>query len=71
MMDTHLVKAVFAVPDASFNVVHLGDRQSVALTAISLLEGVVTSISPQADPGDASSWSKSPSIIPARKFDLA
>jgi multidrug efflux system membrane fusion protein len=51
MMDTHLVKAVFAVPDISLKSVRLGQRQTVLLDAVSHpLQGVVTSISPQADP---------------------
>jgi RND family efflux transporter MFP subunit len=51
MMDTHLVKAVFAVPDVSLKSVRLGQRQNVLLDAVQHpLQGVVTSISPQADP---------------------
>jgi RND family efflux transporter MFP subunit len=51
MMDTHLVKAVFAVPDVSLKIVRLGQRQTVFLDALQRpLTGVVTSISPQADP---------------------
>src|SRR5580692_3085274 len=52
MMDTHLVKAEFAVPDFSLKMVRLGQKLPVMLDAIqhSLLPGVVTSISPQADP---------------------
>jgi len=51
MMDTHLVKAVFAVPDFSLKMVRLGQRLPVMLDAIQhALQGVVTSISPQADP---------------------
>ena len=51
MMDTHLVKAVFAIPDLSLKSVRLGQRQNVLLDAIQHpLQGVVTSISPQADP---------------------
>jgi multidrug efflux system membrane fusion protein len=51
MMDTHLVKAVFAVPDVSLKNVRLGQRQTVFLDALQRpLAGVVTSISPQADP---------------------
>jgi multidrug efflux system membrane fusion protein len=51
MMDTHLVKAVFAVPDVSLKSVRLGQRQNVVLDAVPHpLQGVVTSISPQADP---------------------
>jgi multidrug efflux system membrane fusion protein len=51
MMDTHLVKAVFAVPDVSLKSVRLGQHQNVVLDAVPHpLQGVVTSISPQADP---------------------
>lgn len=51
MMDTHLVKAEFAVPDSSLKMVRLGQKLPVALEAIQhALQGVVTSISPQADP---------------------
>ncbi len=51
MIDTHLVKAVFAVPDSSLKSVQLGQRQTVLLDAVQHpLQGIVTSISPQADP---------------------
>ena len=51
MMDTHLVKAVFAVPDSSLKMVHLGQKQNVLLDTMEHpLAGVVTSITPQADP---------------------
>jgi RND family efflux transporter MFP subunit len=51
MMDTHLVKAEFAVPDSSLRMVRLGQKLPVSLDAIQhALQGVVTSISPQADP---------------------
>jgi RND family efflux transporter MFP subunit len=51
MMDTHLVKAVFAVPDVSLKSVRLGQHQTILLDAVQHpLQGVVTSISPQADP---------------------
>jgi RND family efflux transporter MFP subunit len=51
MMDTHLVKAAFAVPDVSLKSVRLGQRQNLVLDAVPYpLAGVVTSISPQADP---------------------
>src|SRR5258706_2745886 len=50
MMDTHLVKAEFAVPDLSLKMVRLGQKLPVMLDAIQHpLQGVVTSISPQAD----------------------
>ncbi len=51
MMDTHLVKAEFAVSDFSLKMVRLGQKLPVMLDAIQhALQGVVTSISPQADP---------------------
>jgi RND family efflux transporter MFP subunit len=51
MMDTHLVKAVFAVPDVSLKIVRLGQHQTILLDAVQHpLQGVVTSVSPQADP---------------------
>lgn len=51
MMDTHLVKAVFAVPDLTLKSVRLGQHQTILLDAVQHpLQGVVTSISPQADP---------------------
>ncbi len=51
MVDTHLVKAVFAVPDTSLNMVRLGQKQLVMLDTLPhALEGVVTSVAPQADP---------------------
>jgi len=50
MMDTHLVKAEFAVPDFSLKMLRLGQKLPVMLDAIQhALQGVVTSISPQAD----------------------
>src|SRR6202167_5263261 len=51
MMDTHLVKAQFAVPDSSLKMVRLGQKLPVMLDATQhALPGVVTSIAPQADP---------------------
>jgi RND family efflux transporter MFP subunit len=51
MIDTHLVKAIFAVPDIALKSVRLGQKQAVALDAVpNPVQGVVTSISPQADP---------------------
>jgi RND family efflux transporter MFP subunit len=51
VMDTHLVKAVFAVPDSSLAAIRLGQHQTVVLDAPQrALQGVVTAISPQADP---------------------
>jgi multidrug efflux system membrane fusion protein len=51
MMDTHLVKAEFAVPDSSLKMVRLGQKLPVMLDTIQhTVQGVVTSIAPQADP---------------------
>jgi len=51
LIDTHLVKAVFAIPDSSLASVRLGQKQSVMLeSAQHPVHGVVTAISPQADP---------------------
>ena len=50
MMDTHLVKAEFAVPDFSLKMLRLGQKLPVMLDAIQhALQDAVTSISPQAD----------------------
>ena len=50
MIDTHLVKAVFALPDVSLKAVQLGKPQSILMDAISHpVNGTVTSISPEAD----------------------
>ena len=49
--DTHLVKAVFGVPDLALPSIHLGQKQPVSLEALkSSFPGVITSISPQANP---------------------
>ncbi len=51
MLDTHLVKAVFAVPDTTLSMIRLGRKQPVMLDALQhAAPGVITSISPQADP---------------------
>jgi RND family efflux transporter MFP subunit len=51
ILDTHLVKAVFAVPDTTLSTVRLGQKQLVMLDALQRsVTGVITSISPQADP---------------------
>lgn len=51
LVDSHLVKAVFAVPDSSLRAVRQGQRQTVTLDTVPHpVDGVVTSISPQADP---------------------
>src|SRR5215469_2015344 len=51
MIDTHAVKAVFAVPDTSLSRIRKGQRQTVTLDALEYeAPGIVTAISPQADP---------------------
>ena len=51
MIDTHAVKAVFAVPDTSLSKIRTGQRQTVMLDALGHeAPGIVTAISPQADP---------------------
>jgi multidrug efflux system membrane fusion protein len=51
MVDTHLVKAVFAVPDTSLKRIRPGQRLTVLLDALlHPAVGTVTAISPQADP---------------------
>jgi RND family efflux transporter MFP subunit len=51
MIDTHVVKAVSAVPDTTLPKIHLGQRQAVILDALQhATPGIVTAISPQADP---------------------
>lgn len=51
MIDTHAVKAVFAVPDTTLASIRLGQRQAVVLDALQhAAPGIVTAISPQADP---------------------
>lgn len=50
LIDTHVVKAAFAVPDTSLNSVHLGQRVIVALDASDHpVTGIITAIAPQAD----------------------
>ena len=50
LIDTHVVKADFAVPDTSLQGVHLGQKLTVALDALpNPALGVVTAIAPQAD----------------------
>jgi len=50
MIDTHAVKAVFAVPDTSLSKIRRGQRQTVMLDALRHeAPGIVTAISPQAD----------------------
>ena len=51
IVDTHLVKAVFAVPDTTLSTIRLGQKQAVMLDALQhAVTGVITSIAPQADP---------------------
>src|SRR5215467_8686005 len=51
MIDTHAVKAMFAVPDTSLSKIRTGQRQTVMLDALGHeAPGIVTAISPQADP---------------------
>jgi RND family efflux transporter MFP subunit len=50
VMDTHVVKAVFAIPESALASVHRGQRFEVALdTPPQSFSGVVTSIAPAAD----------------------
>jgi multidrug efflux pump subunit AcrA (membrane-fusion protein) len=51
VLDTHLVKATFGVPDTTLSMIRLGQKQPVTLDALQrAVPGVITSISPQADP---------------------
>ena len=51
LIDTHVVKAEFAVPDTSLSGVQLGQRLTVTLDALrDPVAGLITAISPQADP---------------------
>lgn len=51
LQDTHLVKAVFGVPDTALSNIRRGQKQPVRLDALErAVPGVITSISPQADP---------------------
>jgi multidrug efflux system membrane fusion protein len=51
LIDTHVVKAQFAIPDTSLKGVRLGQRLTLTLDALpNAAAGVVTAISPQADP---------------------
>jgi multidrug efflux system membrane fusion protein len=51
MIDIHLVKAQFAVPDSSLKMVRLGEKLPISLDIEEHpLQGVVTAVSPQADP---------------------
>ena len=51
IVDTHLVKAAFAIPDFRLSGIRRGQKQPVVLEPLQrTATGVVTSISPQADP---------------------
>jgi RND family efflux transporter MFP subunit len=51
IIDTHVVKAEFAIPDTSLRGVRLGQRLLMNLDAMpNAVAGIVTAISPQADP---------------------
>jgi RND family efflux transporter MFP subunit len=51
IQDTHLVKAAFAIPDFRLSGIRPGQKQPVLLEPLQrTVTGVVTSISPQADP---------------------
>lgn len=51
LIDTHVVKAEFGIPGVSLSGIHLGQRLAVTIeTAEPPARGVVTAISPQADP---------------------
>jgi RND family efflux transporter MFP subunit len=51
IIDTHVVKAEFAIPDTSLRGVRLGQRLMISLDARpNAMAGIVTAISPQADP---------------------
>jgi RND family efflux transporter MFP subunit len=51
IVDTHLVKATFAIPDFGLSGIRRGQKQPVVLEPLQrTATGVVTSISPQADP---------------------
>ena len=51
LVDTHLVKAVFGVPDTQINDVKLGAQQSVFTSSVpGEFRGRITAVSPSADP---------------------
>ena len=51
LVDTHLVKAVFGVPDTQVSSVKLGARQTITTTSLpDEFHGRITSVSPSADP---------------------
>jgi RND family efflux transporter MFP subunit len=51
IVDTHVVKVVFGVPDTIIQRIHLGDRQTITTISMpGLMSGRVTSISPSVDP---------------------
>jgi multidrug efflux system membrane fusion protein len=49
LIDTHLVRVSFGVPDTEMHLVHLGQKLQVNTEATGDFEGSVTSISPSAD----------------------
>jgi multidrug efflux system membrane fusion protein len=49
LIDTHLVRASFGIPDTEMHRVHLGQRLQVNIEAAGDFEGRVTSVSPSAD----------------------
>lgn len=49
MIDTHLVRVSFGIPDTEMHLVHLGQQLQVHTEAAGDIEGRVTSISPNAD----------------------
>ena len=50
LVDTHLVKAAFGVPDIAMDLIRLGSHQLVTLDAVpGEFQGTITSISPAAD----------------------
>jgi multidrug efflux system membrane fusion protein len=51
VIDTHVVKAVFSIPESALAIVHRGQRLDVTLdTPPQTVRGTVTSIAPAADP---------------------
>ena len=51
VIDTHVVKAIFAIPESALGSVHRGQRLNITLDTPPLtVSGIVTSIAPAADP---------------------
>lgn len=51
LIDTHVVKAVFSVPDTTLKKIKKGQTQEIIIEALSRsVKGVVSALSPQADP---------------------